>query len=297
MSSVKHNPSNIETEYLACLNKCFKDWGDEKTYDWYFKRKTVFPPPDLIVFKQNDEFAAGSAVSYRHISAEDSKILIGIMSGSWTLPKFRQQGFFTKIIEESIKATKIKGAELLLAFVTEENSSSRQLAKFGATMIPAFYLFSGTETKILPNSTHIYQLEKTDDKLLKIYQDREQTVKKSIHFSYDCPSDFAHQYIYRLNQTEIYTDEQGSFGIIEKSKETDVLQFFQSENPKNFLGALLNLSKQDNRKFFLFTTDAEIAAVCIELGLGKKKGFISILQLEQNYKFFEHWNVQSGDRL
>lgn len=298
MLSIEYNPPNIEAEYLRCLNECFKDWGDEKTYDWYFKRKRSYPPTDLIVFKKDNEFAAGSAVSYRQIlSSETDEILVGIMTGSWTLPNFRRQGFFAKIIGESTKTAKQKGAELLLAFVTEENSSCRQLSKMGAMMIPSFYIFSTSETEVLLKSSFLSKSEKNEKILSNIYGIRQQNVKESIHFAYDSLQDFTHQYLNRLNPTEIYGDAQGSFGIIEKNKETDALQFFHSEKPKDFLGTLLNQSLQNNRKFFLFTTNSEIAKICDDLELGRKNGFVSVLQINQGKSLSENWNIQNGDRL
>jgi hypothetical protein len=83
---------------------------------------------------------AGSAVSYRWLERDGTRVLIGIMTGSWTLPEARGQGCFTRIIQESVKAAANQGAGLLLAFVTEDNPSYRRLRDAGAALFSTTYL-------------------------------------------------------------------------------------------------------------------------------------------------------------
>ena len=120
MITVAVNPNGIAEEYLKCLNVCFSGWGDRQKYDWYFRRKTAYPDADLMILKQDNNLAAGSAVTYRRVAfANDSEVTVGIMTGSWTLPQFRNQGCFARIIEESLRLTALKGGALLLGFLTK----------------------------------------------------------------------------------------------------------------------------------------------------------------------------------
>ena len=90
MITVHVNPPAIQDEYLRCLNTVFGNWGDAEKYFWYFQRKTSFPDPDLMVLKERDRTLAGSAVSYRQIRFPNGgDAVIGIMTGSWTLPEAR----------------------------------------------------------------------------------------------------------------------------------------------------------------------------------------------------------------
>jgi GNAT superfamily N-acetyltransferase len=112
--------------YLAALNRCFPNWGDERTFEWAFRGA------DFIV--HDDE--AGSAVTYRNVS---NGTRAAIMTGSWTLPEARGRGHFSRMIDESLDIARSRDAAMLLAFVTATNPSRRRLESAGATLVPTFY--------------------------------------------------------------------------------------------------------------------------------------------------------------
>lgn len=308
MTSVSINPQGIEEEYLRCLNLCFGDWGNSRSYHWYFRRRTSYPQTDLIVLREDDRLVAGSAVSYRRVACPDgSAASVGIMTGSWTLPEFRGRGHFTRIIEESLRLTSSAGGGALLAFVTEENSSFRQLAKAGAALVPSAYLFSTPTTQGRASAGELQQVEKSERIVLEIFERlNDERARRCCRFLYSSENDFRSQFITRLCETEIYRDSAGSIGIIEKRGETDLLQLFltgadDEEALTTCLAGFLSRALDRRRKFFLYSTLPALVRAGERLGLGIKRGFLTLLPTgggEANHTWANHpWNVQGGDRL
>lgn len=144
------NPADaIDT--LPCLNTCFPGWGDARSFEWAYQRQMQHqPPPDYLVLKEAGVVMAGSGISYRQVLLPNKEALTaGIMTGSWTMPGARGLGCFSRVIEESIRRTQTRGGVLLLAFVTEENASCRQLLRAGAARFPTSYLVSEAERSII----------------------------------------------------------------------------------------------------------------------------------------------------
>lgn len=146
MLTCELNPADGDEAYLEALNLCFPGWGDEKQLAWVLERAVGGPVPDRMMIRMDGTLVAGSAVSYRWLERQGQRMLVGIMTGSWTLPEARGQGCFTRIIEESLAVTKSQGGALLMAFVTEDNPSFRRLQRAGAALFPTTY-FHGQGTK------------------------------------------------------------------------------------------------------------------------------------------------------
>jgi hypothetical protein len=317
----------MEDEFLKCLNLCFGDWGDRRTYHWYFQRKTAYPDSDLMVLKKNNELVAGSAVTYRKITLpNEAAVTVGIMTGSWTLPKFRGQGCFARIIEESIRLTAKKKGALVLGFGRRENSSFRQFAKAGAALFPTTYLFSTPETKLQAVASKLRPEESSHPVIKKLFERLSTSGRGYLRFAYSSVEEFSAQFIHRPGETEILGDHYGNFGIVEKKEDTNLLQLFlpaanDESGIASALAAFLNHSLENGRKLFLYSTRADIAQVGRNLGLGAKEGFLSALIADESTLRKElgisgplttkdssllampgtpwhlnHWNVHSGDR-
>lgn len=327
MISLQLNPSGMEAEFLKCLNLCFGDWGNRQTYHWYFQRKTAYPDADLMVLRKNDELAAGSAITYRKISLPNEAVVtVGIMTGSWTLPKFRGQGFFARIIEESIRLTAEKKGALVLGFGRTENSSFRQFAKAGAALFPTTYLFSTPETKPQAVASKLKREEKSEPVIKKLFERLSTSGVGFLRFAYSSAQEFSAQFIHRPGETEILSDSYGNLGIVEKKAGTNLLQLFlpsadDESGITSALAAFLNHSLENGRKLFLYSTRADVAQVGKNLGLGVKAGFLpaliadesslrkglgideplttkdsSLLALPATPWHLNPWNVHSGDR-
>jgi hypothetical protein len=136
------NSPGTDEEYLRAVNVCFPGWGDHRQLAWVLNRSVGGPVPDRMLLRLSGTLVAGSAVSYRWLQRAGTRVLIGIMTGSWTLPEARGQGCFTRIIQESVKVAANQGAALLLAFVTEDNPSYRRLQDAGAALFSTTYFQS-----------------------------------------------------------------------------------------------------------------------------------------------------------
>lgn len=325
--TVQLNPRGVADEYLKCLNLCFGNWGDRRQFDWYFQRHTALPKPDLIVLKISGETAAGSAVSYRKVALpNDHEIDVGIMTGSWTLPQFRGQGCFARIIEESVQVTTNKSAALLLAFVTEENASFRQLAKAGAALFPASYLVSNPLTHPAAGALQFRAVEKTNEVITAMFDRLEKSSHGYCRLTYATAGDFRAQLVDRPGATEILGDSLGNFGIVERKESTDILQLClaaEDDHPgiAKCMAGLLNHALARERRLFLYSTRSDVTRAGLSLGLQVKPGQLAVLATEgfqlpqalgvasplrtsessqlaqaDSPWFLGEWNVQSGDR-
>ncbi|MEK7166020.1 MAG: hypothetical protein AAB874_04410, partial [Patescibacteria group bacterium] len=70
------NPMGIRDEYLKCVNLCFGNWGDNKTYSWVFEQEIGAPKADLMVLRKDGKLLAGSAVSYRKVAFPNGKVVV-----------------------------------------------------------------------------------------------------------------------------------------------------------------------------------------------------------------------------
>jgi hypothetical protein len=317
----------MEDEFLKCLNLCFGDWGDRRTYDWYFQRKTAYPDADVMVLKNDGELVAGSAVTYRKITLPNEAVItVGIMTGSWTLPKFRGQGCFARIIEESIRLTAEKKGALVLGFGRRENSSFRQFAKAGAALFPTTYLFSTPETKLQVVASKLKREESSEPVIKKLFERQSTSGRGYLRFAYSSMQEFSAQFIHRPFETEILSDHYGNFGIVEKKESTNLLQLFlpasdDESGIASALAAFLNHSLENGQKLFLYSTRADVAQAGKNLGLGVKAGFLPALIADESSLrkalgiseplttkdssllttpgtpwHLNSWNVHSGDR-
>lgn len=288
MISLQLNPTGMEGEFLKCLNLCFGGWGDKKTYHWYFKRKTVYPDADLMILKKDGELAAGSAVTYRKITLPSGSVVtVGIMTGSWTLPEFRGQGCFARIIEESVRLTAEKKGALVLGFGRTENSSFRQFAKAGAALFPTTYLFSTPETKLHALPSKLKREERSEPVVKKLFERLSTSGRGFLRFAYSSIQEFSAQFIQRVGETEILSDHYGNFGIIEKKEDTNLLQLFlpaadDESGIAYALTAFINHSMENGQKLFLYSTRADVAQAGMNLGLGVKSGFLTALIADES---------------
>lgn len=296
---IQINPQEIAEEYLRGLNSCFPNWGDQKQFDWYFHRETLFPTTDVITMQHSQEIAAGSAITYRRVwLPQEKEIPVGIMTGSWTLPEFRGHGLFARLIEESLKQAAIKKAELLLAFVTAENASRRQLERTGAQMFPSWYLFSN-EKAGLPSASYSPRVTENEKNVEEIFDRYRKSRAGFAHFVYPSAQSFRALYLDRLNDTEGLITEQGELAIIEKKMEMNVLLFSESENKEN-LEAYVRHAAEEKRSFFTFTMQEETARAAEGIGLQAKNGFLVALTTEECDFSLDNkinWYVQNGDRV
>jgi hypothetical protein len=320
------NPQAIDNEYLRCLNACYNPWGDLRQYDWYFRRSTSYPSADVIVLRIDGHLAAGSAVSYRRLAlANNNEVIVGIITGAWTLPDFRNHGCFARLIKESVHLTKEKRGALLLGFVREENASSRQLARLGSAMFPSSYLVS-TGEKTIDNAFNFKRLDLTEHVATDILRKLKNKGRGLCRFTYATESDFLSQLVYRPADTELLSDGNGNFGIIETRRTVDVLQLAIIDGDEHDLARAMagfaNYAHEKGRQLSAYSTTSITTAAALWAGFQATEGYLtaligdatslneglqlsngltagdsSLLADQNSAGFLGHWFVQSGDRL
>ncbi len=318
------NPKGMESAYIDYLNLSFGQWGDASLYKWCFDRQIGDLKADIMIFKNDGRIVAGSAVTYRKVRLGTSIVNVGIMTGSWTLPETRGQGYFTKIIETSLSLASNKKAALLLAFVTEKNASYRRLAKAGASQFPTHYLFSDSNTSI-PESDHIVSPVSDEKSNIKVFF--EKLTKRQdgfAHFTYTF-KEWKSQFMERPGIIEFLNVGDIGSVIIEKKGNFDrILALSLKEESVfiDFIKTLLRRALTNGQNLFLFTTSLSWKDECMRLGFGYTPGYLTALVADANelikaypgasslpgdiaYKFYDPtgpwhiglWDIQSGDRM
>lgn len=319
------NPPGIDSEYLRCLNACFAGWGDARMAQWAFERAVAPDPmPDLMVLREGDELLAGSAVSYRSVTfSNGGTIRAGIMTGSWTLPAARGRGCFARMIEESAVMTREHGGALLLAFVTEDNPSCRQLLKAGAATIPTSYFFTGPENTSI--AADVFDLTVLDGAELADEIARwQETRAGKCRFAYADFAGWRGQFMDRPASVEAVRSSSDAFAVVEKAASTDRVLAWWAPSQTSALQlfqALRMRASGSGRKVFSFSTDSAFVAQCATVGFERKAGYLTILATDwerlgrtlqvnapqpiqsqaltvpENPWFTGEWEIQSGDRM
>jgi Acetyltransferase (GNAT) domain len=316
------NPPDAR-ETLSCLNACFPGWGDERTFKWAYERSMQNQPaPDYLVIRENGKPIAGSGINYRQVLFPNGASVIGgIMTGSWTLPVARGRGCFTRFVEESIRITRERTGALLLAFVTEDNSSCRQLCRGGAATFPTSYLTLKPEQA--PDSWKS-GWEEVDSISEKLFQRWMSAREGFVRYGYGSIGDWRSQIVDRCLKTLLLQSEE-AFVVLGDRADTYQLHAFMGTDGQSFREILQVVKYYCNRarkKLFLFSTDPALSEFCQTNGFVEKRGYVTAhvtdwtqlgraLQLAVTKTELPHgivgdpasawflgrWQLQSGDRI
>ncbi|MFD3003680.1 GNAT family N-acetyltransferase [Pontibacter toksunensis] len=306
MENITINPANYKSEYIKYLNQCFNGWGQEREYDWAFSRTVGDKKADImLIHNEEGEVIAGSAVTYRKLSKPGGGTMdIAIMTGSWTLPKARGKGCFSKIISLSQELAHKKNVPYLTAFVTESNASYRRLASAGSMLVPNSNLFSPEQPYADADSAAIEVLQEDEKVISDIYSQFSDMEQEGFSFAYT-REEFYQQYINRPKKVEILKIN-ADYALVEETYNAikvlllshDEMQAFE-DNIKSLTNwAIENRSK----KLLLFSTKSKIIEACEKLGFESLKGYYTILHTaadagtEVDTQLM--WvNIHSGDKM
>jgi hypothetical protein len=300
MIQIEINPVNIKNTFIENLNLCFSNWGGEKNYKHYFERSFNAYKPDIILFRNSSgEVIAGSGISYRTISIDGSITLpIGIMTGSWTLPKARGMGCFARMIEVSRGLCKEKNVPLLTAFVTEDNASYRRLINAGSVCVPANNYFY-EEGYLGKEHGEVKQISLKDDKV--IFNLVNEYYRNKTGFNYTIEQ-FKEQYLNRLFPVNIWV-YKGITYITEHSNITKLL-FVSQINPDDLFSFMAWLYEKFKKNIMWFSSDKQF----IRNQLCKLKvinGFFTIIETGKSMPIHEFasddlskiFSIQLGDKV
>jgi len=295
------NPKNYKQKYLAFLNNCFKNWGSEKEYDWYFnnndKKADIF-----ILENETNDVLAGTAITYRQITYNNKIIDIGILTGSWTLPIARGKGCFTEIVERSKDICSTKKINYLTAFVMESNPSYRRLKAAGSYLLESFSLFS--PIKQFKSIDDNVEIEKDINKaLFSLYNHQCNNTKT--HFHYNSLEQFKQQYFLRINSVMLIK-VNNDYALIEETHNTFKILYASYDSLQDLIHNLKTISNwtlsNNNKNIFFYTTDKQISVLLKENEFNCLLGFFTILNSNSNLevsnqKIFSNLNINIGDKM
>lgn len=303
---IERNPKELsDGEYLRCLNSCFPGWGDERHFAWAFRRRVGGPAPDLMVVRDAGAIIAGSAVSYRTLRfAGGSSVLVGIMTGSWTLPAARGRGAFSSIIRESVAATASHGASLLLAFVTEKNPSFRRLREAGATLYPTQYLVSPPEQARADGGTEFREFPVSIARAPRWFA-AFHAGRPGAHFHYPTLQSWAGQHLERPGMLAL-VEAAGGAAVVETHGEFDRVQAITAPDGTaraNLIHALLARARKAQRRIFLFESRPSRGEwLTSHCGLVANPGYLTAMPADPKAAALLvatqlEWDIDTGDRM
>ena len=305
MDSIHINPENYQVEYIRYLNQCFNNWGNEKEYDWAFNRTVGGITSDIVIIKdENNEVIAGSGITYRKLKNQDDSIIdIAIMTGSWTTPKARGRGCFTKIIDVSKEISRKKNVPYLTAFVMETNSSFRRLKNAGSLLYPSYNLYSPNVLYQNANESSISLISNKEQMISDVYNRYLKTQNKFTSFSYTT-DEFFHQYLYRIKNTKI-VKISNDYAIIEETENLNKVLLITYDNLSDFKNNIISLSnwglQNNSKKLFLFSTNKEVAEICNILDFENLQGYFTVLSTSKNSvhnkDIFTQISINMGDKM
>jgi hypothetical protein len=305
MEKIVINPESFQSQYIRYINECFSHWGQDKEYDWAFNRRVGEHTADIMIIRnEEDEVIAGSAVTYRKLEKPDgSHIDIGIMTGSWTLPKARGRGCFSKIIQLSKELAGQRGVPYLTAFVTESNASFRRLRGAGSVLLPTSFLFSPKEPYADQDASEITVPDVENELVADIFEKFSQSQKDFICYDYTL-EEFRQQYIDRPNGSEIIRLGD-NFAIVEETHNVVRVLLITYNNLAQFEKAVKQLTnwglKNRSKKLLLFSTQQGLIERCKSIGFEDMQGYFTILgtseEAEKQVEELMQLNINMGDKM
>lgn len=299
---IERNPPGAEGVSLQALNVCFPGWGDERAFAWAFRRTCGGPPADLLLVREAGELIAGSAVSYRQlVTASGARALVGIMTGSWTLPAARGRGAFSRIIEESLALTADRGGALLLAFVTEQNASFRRLQAAGATLYPTRYVTSTPGAAPRPPA-RLLEHDAAAARSERWFHTFERLRAAGAHFAYDDLAAWAGQHLERPSRPTLLEVPGAGAALVETHGDFDRVQALAADGDearREVIAAALGRAQAAGRRLFLFESQpARAARLQEQLPLDAAPGALTALATQRGaVDLAGGWALDSGDRM
>ena len=303
MEKIIINPEDYQQEYIRYINECFNGWGQDREYIWAFDRRVGDKNADIMIIENEEgEVIAGSAVTYRKLrTPKGNTIDIAIMTGSWTLPKARGKGCFSKIISLSQGLAAKKEVPYLTAFVTESNASFRRLRDAGSILLPSSLLFSPEETFAGVNTPEVQVLQESEEVVSDIYSRFRNSHQATLSYDYT-PDEFYQQYIHRPKKVEILKIGK-EYAVVEETHNVIrplLLTYESVEQFTHMVKSLTNWALENrSKKLLLFSTRTDLKEACEKLGFEVMQGYFTILPTADDIDPEElmQLNINMGDKM
>jgi GNAT superfamily N-acetyltransferase len=324
MSEVRINLPGMEELYEQNLRACFPHWGDEAVSRWFFARTVGGPPADRLVVVDQGTLLAGAALTHRRLRlANGADVPVGIITGAWTLPQARNQGLFSRLSAEALALGRKRGLAMILAFVTDENPSSRALARLGFAGVFARYHVARPGPH--PRTSALEPVAVPDGEEVRHLADRAQAFRNgAVHFAYQTVAEWSSQFLERPCPTYIVRLGRNAGAVVETVRDTDRIQLLlrDGEDGRTVLESLHAWCAARHRSLFFYTTRPETSRAAADAGFDSVAGCIRIAVADAAVLaravgvsgqtgpadagslvepgspwFVGDWDVQAGDRM
>jgi hypothetical protein len=295
--------------YLAGLNDCFPGWGDRAMYDWCFARTAGGPAPERMVFTDDDnEWVAGTGISFRTMRANGKRWLAGVMTGSWTLPAARGKGLFPAFIQETRRRVAHHGGVAVLGFAGDvQRASTRKLADAGSRCVPSTNAIGEAGDGDVTLATALHEHAATSADAASLYARWKARSEVRGGFAYDDLADFDGQLLRRALPLDIVQGPDDAIAVVERSPDTDRILFLDegASDRADLLRALHGRATSRGRKLYAYGVGETAAHLYLRARLSPKAGFFTILPASESPSDAAvcdelarvDWDYQSGDRM
>jgi len=237
-------------------------------YDWVFNRKVGSVPSDKFIVMEGDRLVGGSALTFRPLRTCNGKLAqAAVITGSFTLPDFRKQGFFSTIIDLTFKRAVEQGAFVYLGFAAAKNMSVNRLREAGCEISPSYYFqFDVTKANRTP-----FQIRTCGEEDLEAqknaFEIRSKRTKGKSHFEYSL-EEWRGQMINRPHPAFLCevseAEKKMGYFIAEKfDAKYRLIEFFgkdESLDEKIVLSAM-DYARQSTDKMDAYTIEANIRKI------------------------------------
>jgi hypothetical protein len=190
---------------------------------------------------------------------------------------------------------------MLIAFVTQDNSSRRRLVAAGCVEVPTWYMASTTDMLPPADLPAVEPSSATEQELFRAHR-RWQAEATGAYVEYPSVEAWASQYLDRPLPVERLA-AAGCRCLVERNAASDRVLWIEGPDPTAALAALLARGIERGRQLFLFTTEAGLAHAGVELGMVAKPGSITVLEAlagadggPGHSSLPTEWRLQGGDR-
>jgi len=301
--ALERNAAGVENAYLHGLATCFPGAWNEASFRWYLQRPFKSRHPDTLIVRDGEVLVAGLGLNYRQVRSNDGRVHdVGVLTAAWTLPKYQGRGYFRRLVRAAMEVAASNGCEALLSFVVGRSASALGLQRIGAADVPTRYLLLAPGDALLRPATlpDVRALQGDGPSELP-------RAGSGLAFHYDTLEEWTAQFLDRPRPTTLFEVGNG-MAVLEHVDETDRLQFLKTpaQSETAALVALASRSHAAGRHFFFFTTDENLAARAVELGLRQTEGAIMVLELPSGRGSAlsqappwtsSSWDIQPGDRM
>jgi hypothetical protein len=246
---------------------------------------------------------AGVGINYRDvIGPVGFAVRAGVLSNAWTLPGERNRGLFQTLITEAIGVCRIRGCQLLGAFVAESNASFHAFTSLGLCGVPTAYCV--TDTPHDDADCDLLVAEPAGEASVSALANwRPRQRASGFQFAYS-DAEWLGQFVEKPQPVRRLQHPSGAWAIVEQHPTTlriNVAGYADPAQLGHLLRALGGLAHRSGLALFGYATQAADAEAYAAAGFSILPGRLILAatgaEIDRLFDPDPGWALQSGDRL